>query len=183
MDTFLKEIESALGGIHKKLQEELRSVRSGRPSVELLEGIRVTYYDQPMQIQQLGSLSIRPPRDIEIHVWDKGAVGAVAKAIQDAKAGFAVTNDGNIVRVSLPPLTNERRAEFEKLVRKMTEEARIKVRSHRDDIMKKMKSAEDVGALTEDHAFKGKEKIQKIVDEANKKIEELLSKKIEELKG
>ena len=183
MEPFLKELESALGAIVQKFTDNLRVIRSNRPSVELLEGVKVVYYDQPMQVQQLGSLSIRPPRDIEIQVWDKNAVASVVKAIEDAKMGMSVTNDGNVVRVSLPPLTDERRAEFEKLVRKMSEASRIQVRSHRDDVMKKMKAAEDEKKLSEDQAFKGKEQVQKMVDDTNKKIEAALEQKVKELKN
>ena len=182
MEPLLKELESALGAVVRRFNEELRAIRSNRPSVELLESIKVMYYDQPLSVQQLGSLSIRPPRDIEIQVWDKSAVAPLVKAIEDAKMGLTVTNDGNIVRVSLPSMTDERRAEFEKLVRKMSETSHIQVRSIRDDVMKKVKSAEDAGTLSEDQAFKGKEQVPKIVDEANKKIEAALENKIRELK-
>ena len=182
MQEFLKELESALGAVVNKFSEELRAIRSNRPSVELLEGIKVTYYDQPLSVQQLGSLSIRLPRDIEIQVWDKSAVAPIVKAIEDAKMGLSVTNDGNIVRVSLPSMTDERRAEFEKLVRTLSEKSRIHVRSHRDDIIKKIKAAEDAGTLSEDQAFKGKEQVQRIVDGANQKIEAALENKIRELK-
>lgn len=181
MDILLKNFESELKNILTHLQEELRSVRSNRPSVQLLEDVKVDYYGQPMTVKQLGSLSIQPPRDILVSVWDKAAVGAVSKAVETAKAGFSVSTDGQIVRVSLPPLTDERRAELSKMVKKMTEETRISVRGQRDETMKKIKAAEDGGEINEDAAFKYKEKAQKIVEDINKNLESALESKLREL--
>ncbi|MFH0890529.1 MAG: ribosome recycling factor [Candidatus Liptonbacteria bacterium] len=180
-EKIIKDLENKLSQTTTFLQSELQGVRSNRPSVGLLEDIKVEYYGQMMQVKQLASLSIRPPRDIEVSIWDKGAVGAVAKAIEGAKAGFSVSNDGNIVRVSLPPLTDERRAEMTKLAKRMSEDARIAVRGERDEANKEIKAGEDVGQITEDQAFKGRGQIQKVTDAANKRIEEYLNSKIAEL--
>jgi ribosome recycling factor len=114
-------------------------------------------------------------------VWDKNAVGAVAKAIENAKVGLTVTTDGGTVRAMLSPLGNERREELCRLVKKETEGARIRVRAGRDEAIKKLKTAEDGGGLSEDSLFKTKEKVQKLVDEANARIETALSEKIKEL--
>jgi len=181
IENILKELEISLKNTAIHLKDELQAVRSNRPSVGLLEDIKVEAYGQEMQVKQLGSLSIRPPREIEVSVWDKSAVGAVAKAIEAAKAGFSVSTDGQTVRVSLPPLTDERRAELTKLVKRMSEDARISVRGERDEAMKKIKAAEESGGIGEDQAFKSKEQAQKLVDQANKEIEGHLGKKLEEL--
>jgi len=181
METFIKELEGALNAAVQKLHEELGGVRSNRPSVGLVENIMVECYGQAMPVKQVGSLGVRPPRDIEITVWDQSIVATVAKAIQDAKVGLSVSNDGNIVHATLPSMTDERRAEFSKLVKRMAEEARIKIRAHRDDVIKKIKAAEADKKLDEDAAFRGKEKVQKIVDETNKKVETMLEGKLKEL--
>jgi ribosome recycling factor len=181
MDTFLKELETALGAAMQKLHEEISSVRSNRPSVGIVENITVECYGQTLPIKQLGSLGIRAPRDIEITVWDQGIVQAIVKAIENAKVGLSVSNEGNIVRATLPSLTDERRAEFAKLVKRMVETARIQIRSHRDDVMKKIKAAEAEKKMDEDAAFRGKERVQKAVDEVNKKIETMLEGKLKEL--
>jgi ribosome recycling factor len=181
METFVKELETALQAAVQKLREEFGGVRSNRPSVGLVENIMVECYERTMPIKQLGSLGIRAPRDIDITVWDQSIVATVAKAIQDAKVGLSVSNEGNVVRATLPPLTDERRAEFMKLVKRMAEEARIKIRGHRDDIVKKIKAAEADKKMDEDAAFRGKEKAQKVVDEVNKKIEAMLEGKLKEL--
>jgi ribosome recycling factor len=180
MEPLIKEIEASLKDIIGRFTEELQSVRSNRPSVQLVENIPVDSYGQQMTIKQMGSLSIRPPRDIEISVWDKSVMPAVMKALQDSGAGLSVTNDGTTIRASLPTLTSERREEFAKLVKKMSEQWKIQIRSRRDDIMKKVNAAEEEGGLGEDQVFKGKEKIQKAVEEANKKIDALLEGKLVE---
>ncbi len=180
MDSVLKELESNLRIVVGKLTEELRSVRSNRPSVDILETVTVMYYDQPTPINQLGSISIQPPRDILISIWDKAAVGPVMKGIEDAKIGLRATNDGNTVRVYLPSLTDERREELSRLVKKMVESYRIQVRAHRDDAMKKIKAGEADG-VREDEARVTKEKVEKSVKDANEKIEQLLGGKLREI--
>lgn len=181
IDSFLKDLESSLTALTEKFKADLRSVRSTRPSVEFVENVPAEYYGQILPIKQLGSLGIRPPRDIEITVWDKNAIQAVVKAIEAVSMGFSVTNDGNVVRASLPPLTDERRAEFGKIVRRMAEETRIQIRNHRDETIKKLKAAENEGTINEDDLFTAKERVQKLVDDANTGVEEALDQKIKEL--
>ncbi|MFH1246538.1 MAG: ribosome recycling factor [Candidatus Liptonbacteria bacterium] len=181
MDQFVKELEQSLQAIIQKLHDDLQTVRSNRPSVQLVENVRLECYGQPMTVKQVGSLSIRPPRDIEISVWDKSIVGAVTKAIQDANIGLSLSGDGSLIRASLPVLTNERREEFSKMAKKMAEQTHIQIRARRDEINKKVKTAEEEGASSEDQAFKGKEKIQKMVDDTNKRTDALLDAKLAEL--
>ena len=180
-EDFLKQFEAELKFLADKLGEDLKMIRSNRPSVELVEGIRVNIYDQNMTIQQLGSITLQPPRDVIISVWDKNAVGAVAKAIEDAKIGLSVSHDGNNIRASLPILTDERKAELSKLVKKTVEEARIQVRTRRDEVMKKVKATKDSKEINEDQEFKLKEKLQKTVDDANGNIEKSLEAKLREI--
>jgi len=180
-ESFLRDFETELKAIAQRLDGDLKMIRSNRPSVELLEGIRVNLYDQQMTIQQLGSISLQPPRDVVISVWDKNAVGAVSKAIEDAKIGLSVSSDGNSIQVSLPVLTDERKVELSKLIKKNVEEIRIQVRNRRDEAMKKMKAAKDAKEVNEDQEFKAKEKLQKLVEEANGKIEKLLEGKLKEI--
>lgn len=180
-EQYLKEIESALKLLLGKLQEELRAIRGNRPSLELIEDIKVNYYDQPLTIKQLGSISVVPPRGIQITVWDKAAVAPVMKAIDAAKAGLSVTNDGVNIIATLSPLGNERREELAKLVKKTSEFVRIQIRARRDEIIKKLKEAESDKKVGEDDVFKTKEKIQKHVDETNKKVEQMVESKLKEL--
>ncbi|MBI3589361.1 MAG: ribosome recycling factor [Candidatus Liptonbacteria bacterium] len=180
-EDFLKQFESELKTSTEKLKSDLAMIRSNRPSVELIEGIKVSLYEQMLSIQELGSISLQPPRDILISVWDKNAAGAVAKAIEDAKIGLSVSSDGNVIRASLPILTEERKAELSKLVKKTSEETRIQIRTRRDEAMKKIKAAQDSKDINKDQEFKVKEKIQKQVENTNDQIEKLLEGKLKEI--
>lgn len=180
-EIYIKEIEAAFKGVLEKMKAELQAVRSNRPSVEIIENIQVTYYESQLPIKQLASLGVVPPREIHITPWDKNAMGPIMKAIQDAKIGLTVSSDDKTVRASLPQLTDERREEFMRLAKKLTETFRIQVRNLRDEAIKKVKAAEDRKEMNEDEVFKAKEKIQKAVDQVNKDIEGLLEKKLKEL--
>lgn len=181
VEKLVKEFENDLKASVQMLDGELKMIRSNRPSVELLEGIKVNLYEQWLTIRELGSISLQPPRDILITVWDKNAAGAVAKAIEDARIGLSVSNDGNVIRASLPVLTDERKAELSKLVKKNVEEMRIQVRNKRDEAMKKVKAAKDAKEVNEDQEFKAKEKLQKAVENTNEQIEKLLENKLKEI--
>lgn len=177
----LKEFEVSLKAVLERLREEFAAIRGNRPSVELLENIKVNYYDQLLTIKQMGSLSVKPPREIEIHIWDNDAVHPVMKAIEDAKTGLSVTSEGNLLRMFLPTLTDERRQELIKFAKKTAEAARIQIRSMRDEAIKKLKTAEEKKEIAEDNFFKAKEKIQRMVDETNQKIEAVLGDKVKEI--
>lgn len=178
---FLKDLEAGLAAIIAKFKTDLGAVRGNRPSPELVQDIRVSLYGQSLTIRELGSLSILPPRTIQITVWDQEAVGPVMKAISDARVGLTTTNNGNSILATLSALGDERREEMTKLVKKTAEGARIQIRSKREEIIKRMKDAESKKEITEDDAFKGKEKVQKAVDKANADIEGMVNGKLKEL--
>ena len=180
-EQFIKDAEAALSAVTQKFKQELGQIRGNRPSPELLQDIRVNLYDQSLSIRELGSLSIVPPRSIQISVWDQNAVGAVMKAINDAHLGLSTTNTGNSILATLSALGNERREEMTKLVKKTAEATRIQIRTKREETIKRMKDAESKKEITEDEAFKGKEKVQKAVDKANAEIEGLVNGKLAEL--
>lgn len=180
-ESFLKELDAALGGVVGKLKQELGQLRGNRPSPEMVQDIRVNIYDQNLSIRELGSLSVLPPRTIQISLWDAAAVAAVAKAIEQAHLGLSVTNDGNNVRAMLSPLGNERREEMAKVVKKTAETAKIQVRSKREETMKRIKDAEMNKEITQDDVFKSKEKAQKAVDKANHDVDALMDAKLAEL--
>jgi ribosome recycling factor len=181
MEDELKTFEARLAEITKKLLDEFLSLRTNRPTPKLVEDIKVDYYGQMLPIKSLGSIGINPPREITISVWDKNALGPVSKAIETSGIGMAPNLDGNTIRLNLPPLTNERREELVKLIKRMAEDERIKVRRERDDVMKQVKTQEDAGIVNESERFKLKEKIQKIVDSANGEIEKMLEAKVGEV--
>jgi len=177
----LKELESAFRGVHEKFREELSAIRGNRPSVELIQDIRVSYYDEQLPVKQLGSLSVVPPRSIQITMWDQNAVSPVMKAIESAKAGLSLTNNGNNIIATLSQLGAERREELTKLVKKTSETSRIHIRAKRDETIKRLRDAESKKTISEDEVFKTKEKIQKLVDDVNGKIETLVQNKLKEL--
>jgi ribosome recycling factor len=180
-EQILKEADVIFKAVHVKLREEFSVIRGNRPSVEMVQDLRVNVYDQELTVRQLGSLSVIPPRSIQVGVWDKGALGAVAKAIESAHMGLSVRTDENNIIATLSSLGNERREELTRLVKKTSEAARIQVRNRRDDIMKRLKEAEANKEMSEDAVFKAKEKIQKLVEDVNGKIEALVEGKIKEL--
>lgn len=178
MDDHAKNLENELKTVAETCRMDIGAIRGNRPSVELVENIEVSAYGQTLPIKQLGSIGLVPPRGLAITAWDKDAVPAIMKAIEAARIGLTVSSDGLTVRASLSQLGDERRAELMKVAKKTAEEARIQVRNRRDDAMKRIKADT---TISEDQQFKMRERAQKFVDEANKKIEEILDRKIQEL--
>ncbi|HUC01750.1 MAG TPA: ribosome-recycling factor [Candidatus Paceibacterota bacterium] len=173
-----KDLEAALSGITTKLRQDLSQIRGNRPSPDMIQDIRLSLYDQQLSIRELGSLSVLPPRTIQITVWDPGAVGAVMKAIDDAHLGLSTSSDSTTVRATLSPLGDERRDEMMKLIKKIAEASRIQIRARRDDAMKRLKDSENKKEITEDDVFKGKEKAQKATDKANGEVEAMVNGKL-----
>ena len=177
----VKDLETALTGVTGKLKQDFAQIRGNKPSPEMVQDIRLNIYDQMLTIRELGSLSVLPPRTIQITLWDPSAVAAVVKAIDGAHLGLSTTNDGTTIRATLSPLGNERREELMKLVGKMAEAARIQVRARREDAMKRLKDAKATSAITEDDEFRGRDKAQKATEKANGEIEALVKAKTAEL--
>ncbi|MDZ4231439.1 MAG: ribosome-recycling factor [Patescibacteria group bacterium] len=174
------ELIEKTGGEFDSLIEEFRgdlsSVRTNRPTPKLIEDIPVSYLDQKMLVKQLGSIGIEPPRDLVVNVWDQNAVASIAKGIREADLGVGVSEQGKTVRVTLPDLTEERKEELVKVVKGMAEEIRIKMRRLRDEAQKEVKEDKD-----EDAVFKGKERLQGLVDKFNQQIDELVDRKTKEV--
>jgi len=178
---FVKELEQKLKVIVDSFKQELLGIRTNRPSAKLVEDIRVDYAGQSLMIKQLGSISIVPPKEIDINVWDSSAVASVAKALESSKLGFSANIDGNLIRINLPSLTQERRDELAKLVKSIAEQNRIKIRAGRDDANKKIEQSFKEKKISEDQKFKDRKKIQEAVDKANNEIENLLTGKVQEI--
>lgn len=176
----LKSFEQKLQSITSTFKSELQSLHGNRPSPKMVEDIKVEYYGQVMTVKQLGSISVVPPREIDISVWDAKAAGVVSKAIEDSLK-VSASSSGNLIRVNLPQLTDERKKELEKVVRRTAEEMRIRIRGLRDEVNKEIKKMEEDKKLSEDAAFKKREEVQKLVDKNNKDLENLLDAKIKEI--
>ena len=180
MDTIKQELQGHLDAIKQAIKEEVATVRGSRPTPALVEDIMVEYYGQKMPIKQMGSIGLVPPREIQISVWDQSAVSLVAKAVSE-KLNIQASPDGNVVHVNLPSLTQERKDELIKMVRGKIEDARIKSRTMRDEIKKKVADMEKAGDLTEDDKFELNENMQKAIDAFNKDLDMMLEKKTAEI--
>src|SRR3989344_1181046 len=175
------EFKSQTKGIVQKIKDELSSVRTNRPSAGMIENIKAECYGQSMLIKQLGSISILPPREIQIQAWDKEAAQSITQAIESSHTGFTANTEGNTIRVFLPELNKERREELTKHIKKMGEENRIQIRGARDEANKKVERQEKGGELNEDQKFRERNEIQKATEKANQEIEELIERKIKEI--
>ncbi|MCX6702625.1 MAG: ribosome recycling factor [Candidatus Wolfebacteria bacterium] len=176
----LKELDVKIAEIISFFRDEMSGIRSGRPTVKLVENIQVDYFGQKMPVKQLGSINVIPPREIQISVWDSGVVSAIAKAVE-AALSVNTAPEGNSIRISLPALSEERRNELIKLIKKETEEAKIKVRGQREEVLKKIKREEEEGGMGEDERFRLKDEVQKIIDKANAEIDGVLENKTREI--
>jgi ribosome recycling factor len=181
MDQIVKEFEKVVASIISAFSGELSSVRTSRPSPQLVEDIKIEYFEQLVPVKQLGSISVVPPREMIISLWDPSGIAVVAKALEDAKRGFSVSVRGTSIAVTLPPLSQERRDEFIKVAKNIGEATKIKLRGARDDVNRKLASGKTAKTITEDMEFKGKKRVQEAVDRANKDIEAAIAKKIVEI--
>ena len=163
------------------LQKEYSSIRTGQASPMLLDSVKVESYGTYMPINQVGSINIEDARTLRISVWDKQAVSAIERAIQDANLGISTVADSDGVRVIFPELTSERRVQLLKLAKAKLEDARISVRAVRDEIMKAIDKQQKDSEISEDDKFTQKETIQTKVDATNRALEMLFIQKEAEL--
>lgn len=163
------------------LAEELKGVRTGRASAALVDSIRVEYYGSPTPLKQLATISVPDPRLIVIKPFDSSALPEIQKAIQKSELGINPVSDGKLIRLAIPPLSEERRRQLVKLVKDMIERTRISIRNVRRDAIKQAEDEEKNGTLTEDEKFKLKEEIQKLTEDIEKKLDEMFDKKQKEI--
>ena len=178
----IKEIGRRMDGALEVLRKEFSGLRTGRASVSLLEPVQVEAYGNRMPLNQVGSVNVPEPRLITVQVWDKSQVKAVENAIREAGLGLNPMSDGQLVRVPIPDLTQERRNEIVKVAHKYAEQARISVRNVRRDAMDKLKKMEHDGDLSQDEHRDWTAKIQKLTDEHIKKVDDMLAAKEQEVK-
>jgi ribosome recycling factor len=181
MEATIKDATGKMSRSIEAFKKELGKVRTGRASFSLVEGIKVDYYGTPTPVQQVGTLSVPESRLITITPWDVKMIGPIEKAIQASGLGLNPASDGKMVRIPIPPLTEERRKELVKLVRKMAEEARVAVRNIRREGIEKLKDEEKKKEISEDDLKRGQEKVQKETDACIKKIDDILKNKEQEI--
>ncbi len=181
IDDVLSETKSDMEKSVDALAKELKRIRTGRASLALLDGIMVDYYGSPTPINQLATLSIPEARQILIQPWDSQALQDIERAILKSELGLTPSNDGKLIRIVLPPLTEERRRELVKIVKKMAEEFKVQVRNHRreaNEMLKEMKKGKEI---TEDDLHRGQEQVQKITDEFTARLDAVAADKEKEI--
>jgi ribosome recycling factor len=181
MEALVKDTSARMERSIEAFRKELGKVRTGRASFSLLDGVKVDYYGTPTPLQQVGTLSVPESRLITVTPWDTKMIGPIEKAIQGSGLGLNPSSDGKTVRIPIPPLTEERRKELAKVVRKMGEDARVAVRNVRREAIEKLKEREKKKEISEDVVKRGQERIQKETDAHVKKIDEILKSKEQEI--
>ena len=163
------------------LRKDLNRIRTGRASVVLLDGIKVNAYETQMPLDQVASLSVPESRLITIKPWDQSIIGEIEKSILKSELGLTPMNDGKLIRISIPPLTEERRKELAKMAKKMAEEAKISIRNHRREANEMFKELKNEKEISEDEMYKSQDQTQKVTDDFTKKADEIMSEKEREI--
>ena len=163
------------------LKNELNRVRTGRASIALLDGIKVDYYGTPTPLNQVATLAVPESRLITIQPWDASIIGDIEKAILKSELGLVPTSDGKIIRISIPQLTEERRKELVKLVKRLGENAKIAIRNIRRDANEFVKKKEKEKEISQDEMKKNQEEIQKLTDDFIAEIDKLIAAKEKEI--
>ncbi len=181
MKTVFETAKTKMGKTVNALVTEYGAIRAGRANPQILDKIQVDYYGTPTPINQLASVSVAEARVLAIQPWDKSVLKAIEKAIQTSDIGINPQNDGSMIRLTFPPLTEDRRKELVKDIQKIAENAKVAARSIRRDCIEKLKAMKKNSEITEDDLKDGEKEIQKITDNIIKEIDEISDKKQKEI--
>lgn len=181
IDDILEDLKSRFEKTYDALRRELSRLRTGRANVHLLDGIRVNYYGQPTPLNQVATLQTPEPRLITIKPWDATVLKDIERAIQQSDLGLNPANDGHLIRLAIPPLTEERRRDLAKQVKAHGEDAKIAVRNARRDANSMLKDAQKDGEITEDDLNRALKQVQELTDKAIAHIDEMIADKEQEL--
>jgi ribosome recycling factor len=181
LDDIYEDMKDRMKKALETLEREYKRVRTGRASVSLLDGIKANYYGTPTPLAQLATLTTPDPRTLMIQPWDQSGLGEVEKAILKSELGLTPMNDGKVIRISIPPLTEERRRDLVKMINKKSEEYKVIVRNIRRDSNEMIKDLKKDKEISEDEQFRAQEEVQKITDDFIKKIDEIYSAKEKEI--
>ncbi len=166
----------------ERFKEEIAKLRTGRANPAILENILVDYYGTKSPLKQVASITVAEPRLIVVAPWNKDNLVDIEKALNESDLGLNPTNDGQVIRVVIPPLNEERRMELIKILGKYAEESRVLIRQAREEVWDEIQDMVKEGKLGEDEKFRGKDQLQELVDEYNEKIEEIKEKKEKEIR-
>ena len=167
--------------VEEWLQKEYRGIRTGRATPAILDSLRIEVYGSKMPIHQVASITVEDPRTLRISPWDKTQIKEIEKGIQTSNLGLSVAVDDVGIRVAFPELTAERRGDFVKVAKEKLEEAKVSLRREREEVWDNLQEQEKDSKISEDEKFRGKDEMQKIVDESNKNLETLFEKKEKEI--
>lgn len=180
-DEILSELHQNMNNTLDALKKQFMKIRTGRASTALLDGIKVNCYDTQMPLDQVASITAPESRLITIKPWDQSIIGEIEKSILKSELGLTPMNDGKIIRISIPPLTEERRKELAKLAKKMAEEGKIAIRNHRREANELFKELKNDKEISEDEMYKSQDEVQKITDEFIKKTDKITAEKEKEI--
>jgi len=172
-----EEIEKAI----EHFKEEMTKIRTGRANPGIIEDLMVDYYGNKTPLNQIANINVPEPRTLLIQPWSIDSLANIEAAIKMSDLNLSPNNDGKVIRISVPPLNEERRADLVKVLNKKAEEVRISVRNIREEIWQEIQDMEKRGDIAEDDKFRGKERLQEAIDEYNKKIEEMRDKKEQDI--
>ena len=174
LDDVQKELISSIAKAHDVLKRDLAKLRAGRANANLLDGVRVDYYGTMTPLAQMANIAVPEPRLLTVKPWDKSVMKAVEKALRENDMGMNPMVDGDLIRIPLPPLTEERRKEFVKIARKYGEECRVTIRKARHEALDMFKEIDDGGEASADDVDRAKKKAEEIVAEASKTVETIV---------
>lgn len=173
----IAELKDAIDKAHDSLKRELAKIRTGRANADILDGIRVDYYGSPTPLRQMASISVPEARMLTVKVFDRTQIGAVEKAILTAQLGVNPSNDGELIRIPMPPLTEERRKELVKVAKAKGEDCRVAIRKARHDCKDMIDSLEKDGDVGADEAERGKKEMEEITKAGNVRVDEIVASK------
>lgn len=176
-----KQLDEKMNKTIEALKKEFTTIRAGRANAQMLDKVRVDYYGTPTPVNQVGAISVPEPRTLMINPWDKTAMAEIEKAIRNSDLGLNPTNDGQVIRISVPALTEERRKDLAKQASKVAEEFKVRLRNERRDANDKLKKMEKEGEITEDDLKKSQDEVQKITDKFIKEVDSLLKVKEQDI--
>ncbi|MBW1973322.1 MAG: ribosome recycling factor [Deltaproteobacteria bacterium] len=181
MEALLKEYDQKMEKTLKSLEKELSKIRTGRANLSLFDDIKVEYYGTPTPLKQLATMAIPETRLITIQPWDTNIIGEIEKAILKSDLGVTPANDGKVIRITLPRLTEERRKDLVKIVKKKGENSKVSIRNIRREANEKIKSMEKKKEISQDDMKRMQEKIQELTDSKIEKIDKILAEKEKEI--
>lgn len=177
IEDVLKDLHTSIGKAHEALKRDLAKLRTGRATSSMVDGVRVDYYGTPTPLSQMANVNVPEPRLLLVKPWDKSVIKAVEKAIREADLGLNPQAEGDIIRIPIPPLTEERRRDLVKTAKKVGEECKVAIRKCRHDALDMLTEFDNDGSMSSDDVDRGKKKAEEIVSEGVKQVDTILAHK------